>query len=75
MRSIQKQNSGENYPYKPQTSLKSSKLADKKRMSYQINTNKIEERLVIAQKFNDGKKNVKKAMYLEDAKRKTPFQP
>jgi hypothetical protein len=35
MRAIQKQDFGEQFAYKPQTSLKTAKLADKKRQSYQ----------------------------------------
>jgi len=72
---MQKQDFGEQYAYKPQTSLKTSKLAEKKRQSYQTNTTKIEERLIIAQKYNDDKKQLKKDQYMEDRKRETPFQP
>ena len=75
MRAMQKQDFGEQYAYKPQTSLKTSKLAEKKRQSYQTNTTKIEERLIIAQKYNDDKKQLKKDQFMEDRKRETPFQP
>ena len=50
-------------------SLRTKKLAEKKKQEYQTNSTKIEERLVIAQKYNDGKKEMKKAMYLEDMRR------
>jgi hypothetical protein len=75
MRAIQKQDFGENFTYMPQTSVKTAKLARRKTLNYDSATTKIEERLVIAQKYNDNKMEQKKAQYLEDAKRKTPFKP
>lgn len=77
MRAIQKQDFGEDFQFRPQTSIRTAKLADKKRMSYQAgyNTVKIEEKLSLAQKFTDDKKEAIRARYEDEMKQKMPFKP